>query len=106
MRYKTMALKVLRQNPELYQRLHSTRRFLPTLRLFAMKLKLSHKVWKKVLSRSAPGPDKGQIAGEALEQALLDLKDFMGKNFPPEEESEPLTAEGPKAFIIARMRGA
>ena len=70
MKYKTMILQLLRQRPEMYNKLRSSRTLLPTLDRLARELKASHKAWMDRLAKTKPGSDPSQIAAEALEMAL------------------------------------
>lgn len=102
MRYKTMALELLQEHPETYDRLRRGR-LLPALERYARELKSSHEAWKDRLSRAQPGKSEVQVASEALEMALKDLEDSLRLGNPP-KGSEPLTAGGEGAVRPLRRR--
>ena len=77
MQYKTIVLELLEQRQELHEQLRLTRRLLPTLQTCAEELKASHEAWMEMLSQAKPGSDRSQIASEALEMALQELKDRL-----------------------------
>ncbi len=77
MQYKTIILELLKQETKLHEQLRSTRLLLPTLERYALELKGSHEVWKESLTQSRPGSDPNQIASEALEIAIQELRDRL-----------------------------
>lgn len=77
MHYKTIALELLQQRPELHEQLRTSRRLLPTLENCAQALKDSHVAWQETLARAKPGSDPSQIASEALELAIQNLVDCL-----------------------------
>jgi hypothetical protein len=70
MHYKTIVLGLIEERPEIHEKLRRTRTLLPTLELYAKKLKTSHEAWKEHLFKERPASDPSQIASEALEIAL------------------------------------
>ena len=68
--YKTIALELIQQQPELYERLRSSRTLLSTMDAYAIELKASHEAWKEQLGQKNPGSDPSQIASEAMELAV------------------------------------
>ena len=88
MPYKTIVLELLKQRPTLFDRLQKTRTLFQSLEHYASELQTSHEVWEDRLSQTRPGSDESQIASEALEIALIELKDFldsMSESLPLEE---------------------
>jgi hypothetical protein len=101
MKYKTIVLELLKQHPEIHDRLRRSRMLLTTLDPYASDLKTRHEAWKDHLSRTMPGSHPSQIASEALEIALKELEDFLHSGAPP-EGGEPPSLEGATAFIRGR----
>jgi hypothetical protein len=88
MLYKTIILELLQdQYPKLHERLRASRTLLSTLDQQATALKRYHEDWKDKLAQAKPDSDPVQMASEALELALHDLRE----NLP--FESEPTGAE-------------
>ncbi len=85
MQYKTIVLELLKQQTELHERLRSQRQLLTTLETYALELKASHEAWKETLSQAKPGSDPSQIASEALEMAIQELRDRLPCEAPPDE---------------------
>jgi hypothetical protein len=77
MLYKTMILGLLEQRPAMYEQLRRRRTLLPTLDQYAAELKFSHEAWKERLAQAMPGGSQVQIATEALEIALQQLRDRL-----------------------------
>ena len=103
MHYKTIVLELLKQKRELHNCLRSTRTLLSTMELYAGQLKTSHEDWMARLSQAKPGSDPSQIASEALEISLLELRDFLDSISPP-DESEALSLEELLAVVRRRTR--
>ena len=80
MRYKSITLRLLEQNPEIFDLLLRTHTLLPTLARFAKELKASHERWKDQLS-SKDGSES-RIASEALENAVKELEDRLASDEP------------------------
>ncbi len=74
MQYKTMVLELLKEMPEIHDRLRENRTLLATLERLAAGLKDSHEAWKVQLARSSPNSSETQLASAALEMALADLE--------------------------------
>ena len=64
MQYKTIALELIQEQPELYEQLRSSKRLLPAMDAYAIELKASHEAWKDRLSQARPGSDPSQIAAK------------------------------------------
>jgi hypothetical protein len=89
MQYKTITLELIQENPELYERLRSTKRLLPSMDAYAIDLKSLHDQWKERLSNKHPGSDPRQIASEALELAIQDLQALL-PCASPKDAAEPM----------------
>ena len=87
MQYKTIALELLGQRPELYESLRQQRKLLASLEFYAEELKTSHEKWRRELSRAKPGSDSMQLASEALELAVEDLQNRLSSERPQDEEA-------------------
>ena len=98
MQYKTIALGLIQENPELHERLRSSRTLLSTVNSYATELKASHETWKEQLSQSKPGSDPSQIASEAMELAVQELIDRLSSESPT-DESEALSLDAAMNFL-------
>ena len=109
MHYKTIALELIQQKPELYERLRSSKRLLTAMDAYAIELKASHEAWKEQLSQARPGSDPSQIASEAMELAIQDLRDRLPSGSQA-TEADPLSLDAAMSFIrrafAARVRPA
>jgi hypothetical protein len=103
MQYKTIALEMIQENPELYEHLRRNRRLLTAMDACATELKDSHGTWKEQLSVSRPGRDPSQIASEALELAVQELRDRLSSGSQA-NETEPLSLDAAINFL--RRRGS
>lgn len=74
MQYKTIVLELLRQRPQMHDRLRKERSLLATLEHHAQQLKASHESWTEILRRARPDSDLSQSAAEALELAIKELE--------------------------------
>jgi hypothetical protein len=98
MHYKTIALGLIQEQPELYERLRSSKRLLPAMDAYATELKASHEALKEQLSESRPHSDPSQIASEAMELAVQELIDRLS-SASPADETEPLSLGAAMSFI-------
>lgn len=98
MLYKTITLELIQDRPELYERLRSTKRLLPTLDSYATDLKAGHEAWKGVIARRSPGGDPTQIAAEALELAIEELRGRLPSESPTDEAGAP-SLDGAMTFL-------
>ncbi len=98
MNYKTIALGLIEQNQELYERLRSSKRLLPSMDAYAMELKDSHEAWKASLSRANPGSDPSTISSEAMELAVQELMEHIPSGSPV-NEAEPFSLDAAMNFI-------
>lgn len=101
MLYKTMAMNLIQQRPELHEQLRSQRMLLAAVNSCANELMSLHETWKDSLSRARPDSDPNQIASEALEMALQALEDFLPSDSPPDENGPSL--DGAMAFLRRPM---
>jgi hypothetical protein len=100
MHYKTIVLELLQQYPELHRELASRKTLLPTLERYAADLKALHDHWTQTLSRQRPQSAPSQIASEALELALQELRDALPAASAPNDDSpEPLSLDAAMAHI-------
>jgi len=88
MEYRTITLGLIQGMPELYEELRSTKRLLPAMDAYALDLKAFHESWMDQLNEARPNSDPSQIASEALELAIDELR----KRLPSDS---PATADGP-----------
>jgi glutamine synthetase type III len=72
--YKTMILELIQQRPETYKCLYKERQILPALHKYSKVLKAGHEAWNERLLKAKPDSDPSQLATEALEIALKELK--------------------------------
>jgi hypothetical protein len=98
MLYKTIALEMIQENPELYERLRSSKRLLPAMDVYAIELKISHDMWKEQLSQANPNSDPRQVASEAMELAVQELRDRLPSGYQA-TEAEPLSLEAAMHFL-------
>lgn len=98
MLYKTMVHELLQMCPQLHEALRRERKLLPALERLAGQLKASHEQWKLALGSKAPGRDPSQIAAEALEIALQELRDRLPAASPPSAD-ETLSLDAAMAYL-------
>jgi hypothetical protein len=98
MQYKTIALELIQQEPKLYERLRSRRMLLTTMDAYAIDLKASHEAWKEQLGQSMPGNDPRQIASEAMELAVQELRDRLPSGSQA-TEADPLSLDEAMNFL-------
>lgn len=92
MHYKTITLELIQEQPDLYERLRGTKRLLPAMDAYAIELKADHEAWKETILRRRPGSDPSQVAAEALELAIWDLRDRL-HSVSSRDEAEPTTID-------------
>jgi len=98
MHYKTIALELIQEQPELYRSLYSSKRILPEMDRYAARLKSSHEAWQEVLKQHRPGSGTAQITSEALELAIEDLRALLLSDSQP-AETGPLSLDAAMSFI-------
>ena len=99
MRYKTIALELIQEQPEIYEQLRQERTLLKTLNRYAADLKASHHAWTEQLRQAKPGSDPSQTASEALEMALHDLQARLSSASPPSDAVEPPSLDAAMNFL-------
>ena len=100
MHYKTIMLELLQQYPELHRELVSSKTLLSTLDRYAADLKARHENWTQTLSRERPQSAPSQIASEALELALQELRDALPVESRPNDDSpEPFSLDAAMAHL-------
>ena len=100
MLYKTIVLELLQdQYPSLHEKLRQQRKLLQALDDYAAALKRHHETWMDRLSAKRPDSDSIQTASEALELALLDLRDDLPSESPPDGTDTPLSLNAAMAFV-------
>jgi division protein CdvB (Snf7/Vps24/ESCRT-III family) len=98
MHYKTIALELIQENPELYERLRSSKMLMTAMDAYAIELKASHETWDEKLNRAMPGNDPRQIASEAMELAVQELKERLPSGSPA-TEADPLSLGAAMRFL-------
>ena len=101
MLYKTIALELLQQNTDLHERLRMNRVLLAAMDLYATELARRHLAWERQIAHAKPGSNQSQIAGEALELAVEELKDCLA-SMSRLAEHEPLSLDDAMAFVRFR----
>jgi hypothetical protein len=100
MHYKTIVLELLQQYPEFHQELTTSKTLHPTLDRYAADLKALHNHWTQTLSRERPQSAPSQIASEALELALQELRDALSAESTLNDDSpEALSLDAAMAHI-------
>ena len=85
MLYKTIVLELLQEQTQLHEQLRLQRQVLPVLNLCASELKAAHVHWKQMLSGACPGSPPDQIASQALELAIEELRARLPDSVQPDE---------------------
>jgi hypothetical protein len=98
MLYKTITLEFIQAQPALYERLRASRTLLSTVDLQAAALKRYHETWMDRLSQSKPDSEPLQIASQALELALEDLRENLPSGSPT-DEADPLSLDAAMDFL-------
>jgi hypothetical protein len=83
MHYKTICLGLLEEHPALYEQLRLSRTLLSTMSDKAVALRRYHDDWKDQLTLAKPDWNPDQIASQALELAIQDLRDDLLCESPP-----------------------
>lgn len=103
MHYKTIVLELLQEHQEIRNRLQDAQMLLPTVELYANRLKISHEAWKNRLAMAKPGSSETQITSEALEIAIKEITDLLAMEFP-QEDSQGFSIEAAMAFLHSHTR--
>ena len=87
MHYKTIVLELIQQQyPALHEQLRQSRTLLQAVNDTATALKRYHEDWTDRLTQAKPDSDPSQIASQALELALEDLRENLPSASPPSGE--------------------
>ena len=97
MPYTTLILSLLEQQPALYQELRTSKTLLETLNRLAHTLKARHSHWIAALHQKRPDSAPEQIASEALEIALQEVRDTLPTDSPPSDPE--LSLDAAMAFL-------
>jgi hypothetical protein len=98
MQYKTIVLELIQQQPELHEQLRASRTLPATMDACALELKASHQEWIDRLGQRRPRSDRSQIAAEAMELAIQDLRDRL-LCASSRDETEPMSLDAAMSFI-------
>jgi hypothetical protein len=98
MLYKTIALELIQENEALYEQLRSSKRLTTAMDAYASELKASHENWKEQLSEKMPGNDERQIASDAMEMAVQELRDRLPSGSRA-AEAGPLSLDAAMNFL-------
>jgi hypothetical protein len=97
MHYKTIVLQLLEDRPRLHNQLQRERRMLKTVEQLAPELKASHEEWRERLRQLRPESDPAQIASEAMELAIEELRDRLPSE--SEADNDMFSLEAALAFL-------
>ena len=86
MLYKTIALELLQDRPQIQEKLRQQRMLLPAMEYYAGELKALHEAWKEHLAETNPEGDESQIASQAMELALKELEAILPSASSSEDE--------------------
>jgi hypothetical protein len=98
MHYKTIVMELIDDLPQLAVQLRGKKQMLPTLETYAMALKTRHEAWKEELSHRKPGSHPSQIASEALELAIEEIRDRLAFASAT-DETEALSLDAAMTFL-------
>jgi hypothetical protein len=100
MQYKTIVLELLKeQHPTFHEQLRASRTLLQAMNDYAANLKRHHESWMERLTLKKPDRDPVQIASEALELALVDLRDDLPSESEPTDAEETFSLDAAIASI-------
>ena len=89
MLYRTITLEMIRERPELYEQLRSSKRLLPAMDAYAAELRAAHKVWMETIAWERPGGDPRQVGAEALELAIREMRGRLPSGSTEGEAGSP-----------------
>jgi hypothetical protein len=101
MRYKTIVLALLEENPALQRRLKRERTMLRAVETYAQTLKETHEEATERLTQIRPSGDPSQISSEALEVALAELREVLPSASNPRDSAEERSLDEAMKFIRA-----
>jgi hypothetical protein len=101
MHYKSIVLELLLdQYPTLHEDLRKRRALLQALDRYSTDLKARHDAWKDQLTQTRPATSPTQIASEALELAIEELRNHLSAESETRSTSaEPLSLDEAIAYI-------
>jgi hypothetical protein len=101
MHYKSIVLDLLvDQYPTLHEDLRRRRALLQALDRYSTDLKARHDAWKSELAQARPETSPTQIASEALEMAIEELRDHLSAESEIRSTSaETLSLDEAMAYI-------
>lgn len=97
--YKTIALGLIHDRPELYERLRSGKMLLPAMDAYAAELRDLHRRWQEQIARSNPGRSPARTAAEALELAIEGLKERLPSGSGAGEAEPPSSLDDAMASV-------
>jgi hypothetical protein len=77
MKYKTIILELLEQNPDLYRRLKRNRQVRQTMDRLAVDLQRRHLELRSYLQQSQPGAGSSELSSQAMEMAIAELREQL-----------------------------
>jgi hypothetical protein len=89
MHYKTIIMEMINDQPELALQLRRKKQMLATIETYAMELKNRHQAWQEELSQMRPGSHSSQIASEALELAIEEIRERLASASATDEADAP-----------------
>ena len=99
MMYKTIVLELIEAHPILHEQLKATRTLTLTLDTLAGELKASHDSWTQRFCEVNPGSDRRQMASEALEMAVEDMRERL-HYASPNDEAETRSLDAALASLL------
>ena len=100
MHYKTIVLELLSQHSTLYEELRLKRALLQALDRYSTVLKARHDAWKSERAQTKPAASPIQVASEALELAIEELRNHLSAESQIRSISaEPLSLDEAIAYI-------
>ena len=89
MHYKTIIMELINDQPELALQLRGKKQMLATIETYATELKNRHEAWKEELSQTRAGSHTSQIASEALELAIEEIRDRLASASATDGDDAP-----------------
>ena len=102
MHYKTIIMELINDQPELAVQLRGRKQMLATIETYSMELKNRHEAWTKELSQTRPGSHSSQIASEALELAIAQIRDRLASASVTDED-DALSLEAAMGYLRRHM---
>ncbi|WP_437193947.1 hypothetical protein [Planctomicrobium sp. SH527] len=88
MQYKTIAMELIEQRPQMHEKLKRERKLLTTMETIARELKASHEEISRDLASEQPQMEASLISSQATEMAITEMQDRMPPVNPKGEEDE------------------